>query len=386
MTQRFSNLSRRQFLGGLASSALVVGAGGLFMPALGQDNLLDFRLGADPLLLHFNENSLGMSPMAIKAVQDVAVNAANRYPDNFVADLRETLGKRHGVPTEQVILGNGSTEVIQAIVTVAARMGAKVIEPDPTFGDVRRYAKAEGMQVIAVPVGGDFVTDIAALRAAAEATGGPLLINICNPNNPTGTIVDSTALFNWIDAAPDDHIFLLDEAYVDYAEQNPAFKSGLALVQAGRENVVVTRTFSKVYGMAGMRIGYGLAAPKTAKSVRRFSANFNLSATGSAAALASLKDEAYREASVASNARGRATLLETLDGLGLMHIESNTNFVLHRINSDVKPYQDRMMANGVRVGRRMTADEGWNRISIGTPDEMVEFTRVLRAFRERGWV
>lgn len=373
-------------MGGLTSSALVVGAGGMFMPAFAQNDVLDFRRGADPLLLHFNENSLGMSPKAIKAVQNVAVNGANRYPDKYVADLRETLGARHGVPTQQVILGNGSTEVIQAIVTVAARMGATVIEPSPTFGDVRRYAKAEAMPVVTVPVGGDFVTDINAMRAKATEVGGPLLINICNPNNPTGTIVDSSALFNWVNEAPDNHLFLLDEAYVDYAEQNPAFKSGLELVQAGRENVVVTRTFSKVYGMAGMRIGYGLAAPETAKSVRRFSANFNLSATGSAAALASLDDEAYRVMSVASNARARATLLETLGELGLPHIESNTNFVLHRINSNVKPYQDRMMANGVRVGRRMTDEDGWNRISVGTPDEMIEFARVLRAFRERDWV
>ena len=246
------------------------------------------------------------------------------------------------------------------------------------------------MEVIRVPVGKGFETDIAALRAAADKeqakTGGALLINICNPNNPTGTIVDNAALKEWIDEAPQNHIFLIDEAYYEYAQLNPAYQSVLPLIQSGRENVILTRTFSKIYGMAGMRVGYGIAAKETARETRQFAAGYNLSAPGTAAALASLADEEFFKASMSSNQSAKSMLLSALDELGLEHIESNTNFVLHRIDSDLADYAARMSANGITVGRRMTREDGWNRLSIGTPEEMREFVQTLKEFRQRGWV
>jgi histidinol-phosphate aminotransferase len=280
--------------------------------------------------------------------------------------------------------------VIQAVVTMAEGLGAKVIEPTPTFGDVRRYSQAEDLEVIRVPVGKGFETDIAALRAMAEKnsgkTGGALLINLCNPNNPTGTIVDNAALIEWIDDAPQNHIFLIDEAYYEYAQSNPAYQSVLPLIKAGRENVILTRTFSKIYGMAGMRVGYGIAAKETAKETRQFAAGYNLSAPGTAAALTSLADTEFFAKSLKSNQTAKSTLLSALDELGLEHIESNTNFVLHRIDSDLADYAARMRANGITVGRRMTKEDGWNRVSIGTPEEMQVFVQTLKEFRKRAWV
>jgi histidinol-phosphate aminotransferase len=347
---------------------------------------LSFRQGAAPLLLNFNENSLGMSKRAVEAAQYATLTAGNRYPDGAVEKLRELLAKIHNVSAAQIILGNGSTEVIQAVITAAEGVGSKVIEPSPTFGDVRRYAKAEGLEVIQVPVGEGFETDIAALKKQSETIDGPILINICNPNNPTGTIVDHTALVDWITTAPAEHMFLIDEAYFEYAQLNEKYSSILPLIHEGKENLVLTRTFSKIYGMAGMRIGYGIAAINTAKEVRKFAAGYNLSAAGTAAALASLQDTEFFKTSIESNQTAKRILLKALDDLGLEHIESNTNFVLHKINARVADYSARMRDNGISVGRRMTKGDGWNRVSLATPEEMHEFVKVLYAFREKSWV
>ncbi|MEM7359068.1 MAG: histidinol-phosphate transaminase [Pseudomonadota bacterium] len=387
MAQRVTKTQRRKFIRQCGVAAAVLGSGIITPVSLAKANkALAFRAGQNPLWLHFNENSLGMSPRAVEAAQLATATAGNRYPDDAVAELRETLGKLNGVETAQVIFGNGSTEVIQAVVTLAANRGATVIEPTPTFGDVRHYSAAEKMPVVQVPVNGNFETDIAALRARADEIEGPLLINICNPNNPTGTIVDQTALESWIDKAPDHHSFLIDEAYYEYAQANASYRSLLSKIQAGRENLVITRTFSKIYGMAGMRVGYGIAAPATAKEVRKFAAGYNMTAAGVAAALASLADEAFFAKSIQSNLLAKSILLETLDELNLAHVDSNTNFVLHRINARLSDYALRMRENGIRVGRRMTADDGWNRISVGTPEEMRSFSKTLREFRNRGWV
>lgn len=387
MSKPFRQHSRRDFIRLCGASTALLGSALLSSASSARTTAqLPSRQGAAPLWLNYNENSLGMSPQAVVAAQRATRESGNRYPDVAVENLRASLADLHGVPTEQVILGNGSTEVIQAIVTVAEGRGAKLVEPSPTFGDARRYSEAEGLEVLQVPVGSGFETDIAALRKVAEATPGTLLINICNPNNPTGTIVDQEALTEWISKAPDNHMFLIDEAYFDYAQSNAAYSSALPLIKSGKENLILTRTFSKIYGMAGMRIGYGVAAPATAKEVRKFAAGYNLSAAGTASALASLVDKNFYEHSLRSNQLAKTTLLNTLDELGLEHIESNTNFVLHRIESKLADYTAHMAENGIHIGRRMTKEDGWNRVSIGTPQEMQAFADTLTEFRLKGWV
>ena len=387
MPQSIIQPSRRKFIRFCGSSAALLGAG--ILPATSHADSaerLALRQNAVPLWLNYNENSLGMSPRAVDAAQLATEISGNRYPDAAVAQLRAKIAKQHGVETAQVIFGNGSTEVIQAIVTVAAGREAKLVEPSPTFGDAKRYSQAEGMEVIQVPVGRGFNTDLDALRKQAEAVPGSLLINICNPNNPTGTIVDHAALLSWIKHAPSHHMFLIDEAYYDYAQQNTAYSSVLPLIKQGRENLVLTRTFSKIYGMAGMRIGYGIAAPETAREIRKFAAGYNLSAAGTAAALESLADVEFYNKSLASNQAAKSTLLNALDDLDLDYIESNTNFVLHRVNSRMDKYAARMAENSIHVGRRMTKEDGWNRISVGTPKEMQAFVQTLKEFRNKGWV
>jgi histidinol-phosphate aminotransferase len=379
--------SRRQFIQQLSASAACFG---LAMSAplafANEQAILPFRQNASPLLLHFNENSLGMSAKALSAAKQAIEVYGNRYPDAAFDEFKSKLATYHQIEQDQLMFGNGSTEVLQAVATYAAQQNATMIEPKPTFGALKRYCEAENLNVIQVPVTEDFEMNIAAMKKQAMAQKGFVLINICNPNNPTGNIVDFSVLFDWINNAPDSHLFLLDEAYFAYAQTNPRFKSGVDLIKEGKDNVVVSRTFSKVYGMAGMRIGYGIATAKTAKKINPFASGFNLGIAGIAAASASLDDTAFYAKSVDYNQRSKTLLTNTLDKLELDYVPSDTNFILHRINTPLADYAARMQQNGIRVGRKMTDDDRWNRISLGTPDEMVIFTQALLAFRQKGWV
>ena len=379
--------SRRQFIQQLGLGAAWLGLAANTSFAFAHNtSVLPFRQNAQPLLLHYNENSLGMSPNALSAAKIAIDRYGNRYPSASVDEFKSKLADHHQVQPEQLIFGNGSTEVLQAIATYAARQHSTMIEPSPTFGALRGYCKAENMNVIQVPVGQDFEMNITAMKKQAMAQTGPVLINICNPNNPTGNIVDFTIMFDWINNAPDTHLFLLDEAYFDYAQANPNYKSGLDLINQGKDNVIVSRTFSKVHGMAGMRMGYGITTIKTANKITPFAAGFNLSAAGIAAASAALDDKAFYKKSIEYNQLSKTILVNTLNELELDYIPSDTNFVLHRIGAPLADYTGHMQRNGVRVGRKMTLDDRWNRISLGTPDEMNIFTQTLMAFRQNGWV
>ena len=380
-------VSRRAFITGLARGAIGLGITPYVFNAFASSDLtLPFRKGSLPLYLHFNENSLGMSDKALLAAKQAVQQYGNRYADDLVDKLKQQLAQAHGVAVEQLILGNGSTEVIGAVIEQAVLDKATVVEPTPTFGDVSRRARARGLDVVQVPVTQNFVTDLRALKRQAETIKGRVLINICNPNNPTGTIADQSFLEHWVRHADKSHFFLIDEAYFEYAQGSAGYASLLPLIQEGQSNLVVTRTFSKIYGMAGMRIGYGFAEANTASALGRLAASFNLSVAGIAAAMASLEDEAFYQKSLQANQTSKQILIRALDDLGLGYVPSYTNFVLHRINGPLADYSNRMMQQGIKVGRRMTAEDGWNRISLGTAEEMTHFVKTLQAFRERGWV
>ncbi|RDV25952.1 histidinol-phosphate aminotransferase family protein [Alteromonas aestuariivivens] len=378
---------RRRFLKTITSGLVAAGTASFASPLFASEStLLPFRRGATLLPLHFNENSLGMSPKALAAGQEAVRIMGNRYADDYCDTLREMLAKQHGVSKSQIVLGNGSTEVINAVVRWLGKSNAVLLEPSPTYSQVSEQFTLAGLDIIQVPTDAKFVTDIAAMRDRAAQIDGPLLINLCNPNNPTGTITPYEILQEWVSSSPSEHVFLIDEAYYDYAAADPAYETALKLIKQQRDNVIVTRTFSKIFGMAGLRMGYGIATEKTAKVVDAHGAGFNLNAAGLAAAIAGLKDESFYQHSLKSNYQAKQILLETLDQLGLEYIPSHTNFVLHRINGPVDIYQQRMKENGILVGRKMTQQDGWNRVSIGVPEQMEAFCKTLKAFREKSWV
>lgn len=378
-------ISRRSLLKMMSSTALLTTLPATFTYGA-ESAMLSFRKGAQVLPLNFNENSLGMSFKAQMAAKEAVTKLGNRYQVHTVPVLKESLAKQLGIEQSQLLLGHGSTDLIRGAINLAKENNATIIEPDHTFGDVRRYSNARGLKVIKVPMGKDFATDIAALKKVADAQSGYVLVNICNPNNPTGRIVDKGPLKEWLENADDKTFFIADEAYYEYAADHKDYWSAIDLAKGNKENILVTRTFSKIYGMAGMRIGYGVAGEETTKKLSKYATEFYLNAAGVAAAITSLADHEFYKQSVKSNKVAKKILTTALDELSLPHIESHANFLLHKINTPLESYSAKMGENNVLVGRRMTTEDGWNRLSIGTPQQMEDFVKVLKEFRTQGWV
>ncbi len=262
--------------------------------------------------------------------------------------------------------------------------GARLILAEPTYEDVPWYAQPFPYELVRVPLTGSHAHDLQRMKEAADAAPGRALVYLCNPNNPTGTLTSSAAIDAWIETAPEEVFFLVDEAYFDYCEA-PGYWSCLKWI-AERPNLLVARTFSKIYGMAGMRLGYGIAHPHTAGRLREYIGRNNANQLALAAALASLQDADLVSRSLEANRQGVRVLHECLDELGLEYLPSHTNFVMHRINGDLETYRKRMLESGFRVGRAFPPMLDYNRLSIGLPEEMERFADTLRDFRRKGWV
>lgn len=306
---------------------------------------------------------------------------ANRYPRQNRSALVAAIAAAHGVAANHVQLGSGSGEILQMTVQ-ATPADAVVVTADRTFEEVGTYARVAGRRLVAVPLRRDLAHDVERMRAAAGS--GPALVFICNPNNPTGTLTPCGEVEEWIAAADPRVTFLVDEAYFEFPE-DPGYRSAAHLI-ATHSNVVVSRTFSKIHGMAGLRLGYALAQPATIAGLRLLACANNANTLALAAARASLADAAHRDLALASNRAARRILVATLDELGLEHMPSHTNFVMHRIPGELAQYNGRMREAGFLVGRPFPPLTEWSRVSLGTPDEMERFVGALRAFRGRGWV
>ena len=370
-------MERRSFLGASLAAAVGLAARPLeTLSATGptqDDGIL--RLGS-------NENSLGPSAAARRAVIE-ALAEANRYTHRVATDLRRRLAEHHGVHESSVVLGNGSAEILQMATQAVARPGGRLVMADPTFEQVYGYGEPWGLERVKVPLTSGYAHDIGRMRDAARGAPGPVLAFICNPNNPTGSLTPSADVEAWI-REDEETLFLVDEAYFEYVRA-PGYRSALPLAMS-RPNVAVVRTFSKIYGLAGLRLGYALAHPETAARIDAYAADSNLNIMGLVAARASLGDGAHLARSLESNEKARAVTYAVLDELGLERIPSHTNFVMHRVPGDVRDYIRRMREHQVQVGRPFPPMTGHNRLSFGLPSEMERFAATLREFRRNGWV
>jgi len=333
--------------------------------------------------LNANENALGVSPKAREAIID-GISQANRYPFAAKGGLTSKLEGIVGVEDGSVFLTNGSTEVIQMVVQGLGGEDLNIVVADPTFEDILEFAAPEGSNVVKVPLAADFSHDLVGMEAATRGMNGPTVVYICNPNNPTGTITDPDAVQAWIGRAPDNVYFLVDEAYFELVI-DPAYRSLKDLV-ASNPRVVVARTFSKIHGMAGMRLGYGIAHPDLVKHLLPYAPGTNTNALALAAGTASLDDEVHLKKSLEYNLRSKAIVTDTLDDLGLHYLPSHTNFVMHRIKGELSTYRDRMMDAGFGVGRDFPPLMDHNRLSLGLPEEMEAWAATARDFRSKGWL
>lgn len=383
-------MDRRSFL---KSSSLV--AGGLALnsvlnQASANTSALVKPNAQHPLLLNFNENSLGMSPNAQKAVIE-ALPGSFRYPDDARSELIGNIGTLHNLDSKNVTLGNGSSETIQAAVAMLANKARKegikiqLVTPDPTFNYAELYALPLGVEITKVPLKSDLSFDLKKMEQIANDFDGLSIIYICNPNNPTAMITPHSPLDSWMKKVSDKQFFIVDEAYAEFVE-DPQFLSAIKLVKAGQKNLIVTRTFSKIYALAGLRVGYGIATPEIIEAVDEFISIDNTNTAGAVAAIASLKDKKFLEYSLKSNNLSRKIVEAALNELGLEYAPSQANFIFHKVKGDVKTYKQRMKEANIMVGREFPPVMGWNRLTLGTPQEMEQFVAVLKEFRQKGWV
>ncbi|WP_337239020.1 pyridoxal phosphate-dependent aminotransferase [Proteus faecis] len=385
-------MNRRSFL---TSSSLVIGGLSLssFVSSAYANEALKNKLAfnaENPLLLNFNENSLGMSPNAQKAIIAALPNAF-RYPDDARSELISELGKEFKLSDKHITLGNGSSETIQAAVQFVANKAQKegkavqLIVPDPTFNYAELYAEPLGVKIVKVPVDKTLAFDLATMQKKAQEFDGISMVYLCNPNNPTAMLTPSAELSNWVKSAKENVFFIIDEAYAEFVS-TPAFVSAITLVAEGYKNLIVTRTFSKIYALAGLRVGYGVAVPEVITDVDVFVSIDNTNTAGAVAALASLKDKAYVEYSRKSIDVSRQIVVDTLKDLNIEYAPSHANFIFHKVKGDVKTYQNRMKDANIMVGREFPPALGWSRLTLGTPEEMSYFVATLKEFRVKGWI
>ena len=374
-------MDRRGFVtSGMAAGLTgITGAGG----ALG--TLLEWTPGktlADgDIRLSSNENPLGLSPAAREALIEAIVDA-NRYPGGYRGPLMEELARFLGVETENLTLGFGSTEILQISTQAFQGPNTPLIIAAPTFEDVTDYQDTMPFEVKAIPLTSDLQHDIGRMREASMRR--PSLVYFCNPNNPTGTITSSRDIDAWISDAPETTTFLMDEAYLEYVTDE-AYWPAIKWIEE-KPNVIVIRTFSKIFAMAGLRLGYGVSHPATARRLNEHAVQNSPNVLAGAAGIASLKDDGLVERSIAVNEESRAIVLQTCDELGLEYFPTNTNFIMHRIEGDLATYRNRMADLGLLVGRDFPPMLDYNRVSFGLPNEMDRWAEAIRGFRRKGWI
>jgi histidinol-phosphate aminotransferase len=321
-----------------------------------------------------NENPLGPSPMAIRALEELA-RGSHVYPEDSAPELRAALASRYNLPKDAVILGNGSDEVLQFAAHVFIRPGDEAVIAANTFSVYQMVVKAFGGKVRSVPLV-NYCYDLKAMAAAVNQS--TRLVFIAVPNSPTGTIVSRKDFESFFNDLPEEGLLLiLDEAYREYVRE-PDCPNGVDYIGRGRP-VLVSRTFSKIYGLAGLRIGYGLSEPWAIELMNRVRPPFNANSLAQAAALAALNDFEHVERSVHNTEEGMKFLQEELNALGLEVVPSQANFCCFCLGREARPLYEALLRQGVIV--RHLASFGMERcmrVTIGTQAENRRFIEALK--------
>ncbi len=331
------------------------------------------ELGLDPrtiIKLASNENPLGPSPKAVAAMK-AALASAHLYPDGGGYNLRRAIAEKFGLGIENVILGNGSNEIIEFIGHAFLKPEDEIVTAEHAFVVYKLMATLFGAKTVEVPDPG-FKHDLDAMAAAV--TPRTKEVFIANPNNPPGTLVGQEEIDRFMEKVPEHIVVVFDEAYYEFLENPP---NTLKFVEEGRK-VIMLRTFSKIQGLAGLRIGYGLGPADLIEVLQKTRQPFNANAVAQAGALAGLADYEHQARTKALNKAGRQFLEATFQEMGLEYVPSHANFVLVK-TGDGDGLFKRMLRKGVIV-RAMRAYRlpDWIRVSVGTPEQNARFVEVLK--------
>jgi len=324
-----------------------------------------------------NENPFGPSPKAIAAVARAA-ETMHIYPDASAHHLRNTISQKFQIPTDRILLGNGSDELIHLIgLLFLDGPSTEMVMGQPSFVRYDAAAQLAPATLVKVPLNSQHQHDLARMREAV--TPNTRLVFIANPNNPTGTVVSRTDLVAFLKDLPDHVTLVLDEAYHEFAAHAPDHANAVDLVNEGY-NVIGLRTFSKVYGLAGIRIGFGFAQPHVVDAYHRAREPFNVNSLAQAAAIAALEDDDHLKRTVANNSAGLEFLAETFRSLGAKPVESYANFAYADMGQEADPLFQALLRKGVivRSGRHV-GHPHFLRVSVGTPEELQVFATELSA-------
>jgi len=320
-----------------------------------------------------NENPLGPSPLAVRAIKDT-LHTLHRYPDGCGFYLRSKLSKKFDIPIERIILGNGSDELIGLIIRTFLSTGQHVVQAFPTFLVYETMVKGAGGLMISVPLS-NFKIDLNEISNAITPQTKIIFVN--NPNNPTGSLLSKEDMRLFLKELPDDIIVVLDEAYVEFVSETES-ASGLEFLET-HPLLVVLRTFSKLYGLAGLRIGYGFSSEKIIDYLNRVRQPFNANTLAQVAATAALDDVEFVSNTLKTVREGISYLYRGIEELGLEYISTHTNFFLIRVPQGGKRIYERMLKQGVIV--RAMDSYGLNdyiRINAGLPEENKRFLETLK--------
>ena len=318
-----------------------------------------------------NENPMGPSPKAIEAAR-AHLMESNRYPDAAAFALRSALAKHHDVPMDEIVVTNGSNELIDLLCRTFASPDDHAVLGNPSFVCYRLGLIAANVQFTEVPLRDNVAWDLDAMLAAVRPN--TKLFFLTNPNNPTGAYVPAADVKRLMEKLPEHVVLVMDEAYVEFPEASD-YESALNM-RGLRDRTIVMRTFSKAYGLAAMRVGYGIASREIVDFLNRVRAPFNVSSLGQVAAIAALEDREHVQKYVAMNRVERKRVVEKLTALSLNVAPSEANFILVNVKKSGKEIYDAMLKKGVIVRPMPAPIDQWLRITIGTPDENLRLLTV----------
>jgi histidinol-phosphate aminotransferase len=324
--------------------------------------------------LSANENPYGPSRVALKAI-NANMHLANRYSGDS-RPLMKVVADINGVSTDNMLVGTGSSEILNVAGMLASRNNGSIVCVDPTYQSLLRYAERSGAEIIRIPVNESLNADLDAMRAAVRNDTD--MVYLVNPNNPIPSILEKNAMREFVLEMSQDRLVFIDEAYHEYVD-NPDYESMIGLIAEGHKNIIVSRTASKIHGLAGLRIGFGFAHPDLASRMDGVKTG-ETHVLAIEAAYASYQDQEFQNFAIRKNKESREIVEDMCEELGLRYVKSNTNFTFIETGMENKSVQEKMREYGILTGRDFPPyHTSWARISMSKPEEMEYFVQVYKS-------